>query len=179
MGNWAHWPPTLWCLWTTAAAVSDCAHALGMNDIPPLTHPDDMPPVHTQADLWRHWRALMGPLGFSERLLWVILLTAEGRVTPVVQQVEDLPRLPDPGLLDPLMSVIGQVCGELGEGTAAVLLSRPGGAGITPAGRTWAQQLSDAAAAADVRLWPVHLANDDELVTLSPDDLALPRAAAG
>ena len=119
------------------------------------------------------------PLGFSERLLWVILLTAEGRVTPVVLQVEDLPRLPDPGLLDPLMSVIGQVCGELGEGTAAVLLSRPGGAGITPAERTWAQQLSDAAAAADVRLWPVHLANDDELVTLSPDDLALPRAAAG
>ncbi len=149
------------------------------DDIPPLRRPEDMPLVHNPADLWRHWRALMGPLGFSERLLWVIFFTADRQVTPVLQQIDDLPELPDQELLDSLMHILDEVCADLGGSSAAVLLSRPGRAGITPAERTWAQQLTDAATAAGVRLWPVHVANDDELATVTPDDLAVPSAATG
>ena len=31
------------------------------------------PPVRSQAELERHWRMLMGPLGFSACLLWIIV----------------------------------------------------------------------------------------------------------
>ncbi len=149
------------------------------DDIPPLRRPEDTPPIRTQADLWRHWRSLMGPLGFSERLLWILFLQADGRVTPVLQQICDLPTLPEPRLVDSLMQILQRVCEDLGNGSVAVLLSRPGPAGITAAERTWARRLSDAGTAGGVALWPVHLANDHELVVVSPDDLALPRAATG
>ncbi|MBA2529495.1 MAG: hypothetical protein H0V19_05955 [Euzebyales bacterium] len=147
--------------------------------LPPLRRPEDTPPIRTQADLERHWRTLMGPLGFSERLLWVLLLAADGRVTPVLQQIGDLPQLPDVPMVDALMRVFRQICDELGNGSVAVLLSRPGRAGITPAERTWARRLTDAAAASGVRLWPVHVANDDELAPVTPNDLTVPRTAAG
>ncbi len=115
------------------------------DDIPPLRRPEDMPPVGTQADLWRHWRALMDPLGFSERLLWITFFTADGRATPVLQQVSDLPRTPEPAMLDSLMFVLREVCDGLGDGSAALLISRPGRSGITAAERTWAQRLTEAA----------------------------------
>ncbi len=149
------------------------------DDIPPLLRPEDMPPVRTQADLWRHWRALMGPLGFTERLLWILFIDADGYVAPTVQQVAELPRVPEPDMVDSLMWILREVCADLGPGSAALLLSRPGRAGITSDERVWAQRLADVAAVAGVRLWPVHLANDQRLVPVTPDDLATPRAAVG
>ncbi len=149
------------------------------DDIPSLRRPENMPPIRTQADLWRHWRAMMGPLGFSERLLWVLFVDSDGRVTPMVEQFSDLPRLPDRPLVDSLMQICARVCADCGLDSVAMLLSRPGRAGITSAERTWAQRLTEAAAPAGVRMWPVHLANDHALVTVTPDDLASPRTAAG
>ena len=52
--------------------------------IPPLLSPDQMPPIRSQDDLHRHWRALMGPLGFSGRQLWLNVLGADRRPTPVL-----------------------------------------------------------------------------------------------
>jgi hypothetical protein len=40
--------------------------------IPPIETATD--PVHSAADLRQRWRALMGPLGFEERLLWFGLI---------------------------------------------------------------------------------------------------------
>ncbi|CAN5858871.1 hypothetical protein BH20ACT6_BH20ACT6_21440 [soil metagenome] len=148
------------------------------DDIPPLTRPEDMPPIRTQADLWRHWRALMGPLGFSERLLWLCFMAADGRIAPVLPQINDVPRLPDESLVDSLMQICRRVCDDFGVDSVSVLLSRPGPAGITAGEVTWAQRLGDAAAAAGVTMWPMHVANDHELVTVTPDDLAMPRATS-
>ncbi len=36
----------------------------------------------------------MGPLGFSERLMWMQFLEPYGRATPVLSQITDLPRVP-------------------------------------------------------------------------------------
>lgn len=146
-------------------------------DIPPLGRPEDMPPVRSQADLWRHWRALMGPLGFSGRLLWLLFLRPDGRVTPFLPTVDELPVLPDRKLLDSLMSICQKVCAELDGGSVAVLLSRPGARGITAADRAWASGLTRAANNAAVAMWPVHVADDRELVVLTPDDLASTAAA--
>lgn len=149
------------------------------NDIPPLARPEDMPPIRAQTDVWRHWRALMGPLGFSERLLWLAFFAADGSVTPALPQITELPELPDAPLIGSLMEIRQRLCDDLDGGSVARLLSRPGRPGITAAERTWSQQLSDAATSAGVRMWPVHVANDHELVTVTPNDLAEPRAASG
>ena len=50
---------------------------------------------------------------------------------------------------------------------------------MTPGEISWAQQLDAAATAAGVSLWPMHVANDHELVTVTPDDLATLSVASG
>lgn len=149
------------------------------DDIPPLRRAEDRLLILTQADLWRHWRALLGPLGFSERLLWVTFIDADAGATPVLQQISELPPVPDTPLLNSLIHTLGEVCDELGGGSAAMLLSRPGRTGITAVERVWGQRLTATATESGVRLWPLHLANDGELVALTPDDLVAPRSAAG
>lgn len=121
----------------------------------------------------------MGPLGFSERLLWMQFFGPDGRMTPVLSQIADLPQAPDVQLVDNLMMICRRLCDDLAGGSVAMLLSRPGPAGITAQERLWARRLTEAAAAAEVALWPVHVANDHVLVVVPPDELVAARAAAG
>ena len=149
------------------------AHSAAMDDhIPPLTSAADVPPVRTQEDLHRLWRMLMGPLGFGGRSLWVHLLDAAGRPTPVILQVEDLPPLPDLGLHDGLRCIVDQLADGTG-GSIAFLLTRPGRDGITVSERRWAVALTDVVRRAGLHVWPVHWANDVELGVVAPDDLAV------
>ncbi|HET6625931.1 MAG TPA: hypothetical protein VFG63_06040 [Nocardioidaceae bacterium] len=149
------------------------------DDIPPLQRPEDMPPVHSQADLHRHWRALMGPLGFTRPALWLHLLTADDRAEAMITKIDELPDRPDDRLLTNLL----WVCAELLEndvpgGKVAFLYSRPGSRLITDDDRAWARGLTSAARRAGVPCAPVHLANDEELRVFAPDDLAEPGSAA-
>jgi hypothetical protein len=143
-----------------------------MNDeIPPLRRPEDMPPVHSQADLHRLWRALMGELGFGSNQLWMVLLDADGRCTPVIQQIKEVPDVPDRRLLTGLMKLSRGLLDEVVPGgSVAFLWARPGRAGLTAADRAWAGGLSSAARGADVSCHPVHLANDQEVRAFTPDD---------
>lgn len=50
---------------------------------------------------------------------------------------------------------------------------------ITAVERVWGQRLTATATESGVRLWPLHLANDGELVAMTPDDLVALRSAAG
>lgn len=149
------------------------------DEIPPLRRAEDMAPVRSQTDLWRHWRALMGPLGFSERLLWMQFFEPDGRVTPVLTQIAELPARPDTELVDNLLSICKQVCDDLRDGSVAMLLSRPGPAGITADERAWAHRLTESAVANRVAFWPVHVVNDKALLVVPPDDLVAMEAATG
>lgn len=60
---------------------------------------------------------------------------------------------------------------RIGDGSLAILLSRPGGEPMTDDDRSWARTLSRSARARGVSLWPVHLATDAELVVFAPDDM--------
>lgn len=150
------------------------------DQIPPLLRPDQMPPVTTDADLLRFWRSLMGPLGFGARLLWIALLDDRGRVDPSITQVEDLPEVPDHrwlnGLLDTCGAMLAGATGGTG-GSAAVLLSRPGGASLTPADLSWARGLLLASVRAGVRLRALHLACDESVRVFAGDDLVASRSA--
>lgn len=152
----------------------------GMDDeIPPLLPVDQMPAIRTQHHLYLHWRALMGELGFGERLLWCSFIDAGGFMTPVLSQIADLPLLPDDRFLDNLMGIFERVLREqvIG-GSVAVLLSRPGRAYLTDSDRAWGRDLTAAAERAGVPMRPVHLANDEELRVLADDDLILPKTAS-
>ena len=119
------------------------------------------------------WRSLMGPLGFGQRLLWLQLLDADGRCTPLLLTIEELPLLPDEECFDQLVGFVRHLVElEVPGGSVAFLLSRPGRAGLSAGDLRWARGLTDAARRLGVRAWPVHLANDHELRVVTDDDLA-------
>lgn len=139
-----------------------------MTLIPPLRPTEQMPAVASLADLTYLWRALMGPLGFCRRSLWLMLLDADGQ-SGGLTWIEDVPAAAGP---ESARSVVDAVAAELGDGSLGVLFSRPGRAPMTDDDRSWARSLTPAARDRTVSLWPVHLATDAELVVFSPDDTA-------
>ena len=141
-----------------------------MDAIPPLTRPEDMPPIRSQTDLHRMWRSLMGPLGFGGRSLWIAVLDEHGRPTPRLLQVDEMPPRPDPEIQRGLVTVVSSVVENAGQ--VAFLLSRPGEDGLTDEDRAWATMLQDVERQAGAPVWPVHMANDRALVVIAPDDLA-------
>lgn len=148
------------------------------DEIPPLLPPDQMPPILTPHDMYRHWRALMGELGFSRRLLWFGLVSSDGWMAPQLNQIDDLPRRPNGVRLDNLMGICRELRDDIDEsGSVAFLLSRPGPAAITDDDRYWARELAAAAARVAVRLEPIHLATDEALRVFAADDLILPHSA--
>ena len=140
------------------------------NDIPPMRDIEDLDPIRTQADLERHWRMLMGPLGFSERLIWMQLLDRDGRCTPLITQIGELPRLPTGQDEDGLTQILEHFADD--DASMVFLLTRPGRRGMSASDLAWARMVRNAARRAGMKVWPVHRANDDELVVCSPDDLA-------
>ena len=92
--------------------------------IPPIETATD--PVHSAADLRQRWRALMGPLGFEERLLWFGLIGPDRCFTKKLSHVPIRPR-PQGRILWNLMSSLRTLLDDLGPGvTVAMLLTGPG-----------------------------------------------------
>lgn len=145
------------------------------DDIPPLLPLHEVPPLRTQADLHRQWRAMMGPLGFGGRRLWVLFLGPDERPTELLMQIDDIPDQPREGETDSLLRLCHEVRVEHRLGRVAVLLSRPGAGTVRASDRRWGRALLDSARRLDVPLAPVHLATDDAVVPLTADDLLAAR----
>ena len=139
--------------------------------IPPLTSPDDLPPLRTQEDLHEVWRMLMGPLGFGGHSLWMLVLDDDARPTSALLQIEDLPPLPTNDVARNMKQFLAHLLPHR-QGTAVFLLTRPGRTPVTAGERRWAEFLTDLVCDAKLPTWPVHRANDVELVVIAPDDLA-------
>jgi hypothetical protein len=147
------------------------------DDIPPLRPPDQMPAIRTQTDLHEHWRALMGPLGFSDRSLWVAFLAPDGVSEALLTKIEGIPPQPDRQILNNLMAVLQRVLDDVPGAGVAFLVSRPGPAHITEDDRAWGRDLTTAARGALLPCRPVHLATDEAIRVLAMDDLTDPAAA--
>jgi hypothetical protein len=141
------------------------------DDIPSLLPIHEVPPLRTQADLHRQWRAMMGTLGFSGRRLWLLFLERDDRPTELLMQIDDVPDTPRPGETDSLLRLCHEVRREHDLGRVAVLLSRPGEGAVRSSDRRWGRALLDAARDTGVPLAPIHLATDDAVVPLTGDDL--------
>jgi hypothetical protein len=133
--------------------------------IPPIETASD--PVHCAADLRQRWRALMGPLGFEERLLWFGLIGPDRCFTKKLCHVTIRPR-PQGRILWNLMSSLRTLLDDLGPGTTvAMLLTGPGRGPVSSADRVWSKTLTDMAERFAVPLEPIFRANDESLEQLS------------
>ncbi|MGK2882475.1 MAG: hypothetical protein ACSLE6_17340 [Mycobacterium sp.] len=124
-------------------------------------------PVHCADDLCQRWRALMGPLGFGERILWYGFVGPDRRLLQMLHHVPLGPR-PKPRMVDDLMTTLDYVITELDAGlSAALLLTRPGRGGVSPADKQWATLLTDAATRFDVPIEPIFRANDESVAQVA------------
>lgn len=132
--------------------------------IPPMETATD--PIHSPADLRERWRALMGPLGFGERLLWIGFVGPDRRMHKALTQMP-IGRVPDRSVVSELLSGLMAVCQESAPGsTFALLLTRPGTDGISAEDRHWSDVLIRAARDVGAPLEALFRANDDYLVAL-------------
>jgi hypothetical protein len=134
--------------------------------IPPMETATD--PAYSAADLRQRWRALMGPLGFGEQLLWFGFLGPDRRLTKELGQIAIGPR-PRARMLKHLMSALRTLLDDMASGTTvALLLTGPGLGPISPADRLWSKSLNDMAERFAVPVEPTFRANDESLLQIEP-----------
>lgn len=130
------------------------------------------PAITNQTELGEAWRHLVRPLGFHRRSLWLLLIDADDRPTPVLTEVTDLPEDVEPetmhGLAETLLHLLAQIEPA---GRWALMLSRPGAGGASDADRTWAAGLYDTCRRHGIAHDLVHLATDDAILPVPLDDV--------
>jgi hypothetical protein len=120
-----------------------------------------MPAIRTPDDLLQTWRAILGPLGFTRRSLWLLFLTDAGRPAGPLLTIDDLPDGPHDVTVDDLVAICDEILDGPGDGgSVALLVTRPGADRWHVGDRAWARFLSAVAARALGPTWPVHRAND-------------------
>jgi hypothetical protein len=135
--------------------------------IPPIETATD--PIQSTADLRQRWRALMGELGFGQRLLWVGFVARDRRLYKTMTQIP-MPPHPRRDYVDDVLIRLHWILYEFEPGTTpALLLTRPGVGGISRLDRQWATLLAEVAVAREVQLEPIFRANDESLVQIEPE----------
>jgi hypothetical protein len=133
---------------------------------PPIETATD--PIHSTADMGQRWRALMGQLGFGERLLWIGFVGSDRRMFKALSQMPLPPRPRRPILVSMMTALLEVLDGLREDTTVALLLTRPGKGPISDADRRWAVLLTDVAAELGLPIEPVFRANDEALVHVEP-----------
>jgi hypothetical protein len=111
----------------------------------------------------------MGPLGFSERLLWIGFVGPDRRMVKALSQVPLGPRPRRPIVASTLTALL-EVLEGLKDGTSvALLVTRPGKGPISDADRQWSTLLTKVATELGVPIEPVFRANDESLVLVEPE----------
>jgi hypothetical protein len=130
--------------------------------VPPIESATD--PIGSPDDLRQRWRALMCPLGFGARVLWVGFVGPDRRMIKALSDVPLGPR-PHRRRIETLLPALGEVLGGMREGTTvAFLLTRPGLGPISDADRRWSTLLAEVAADLGLPIEPIFRANDESLI---------------
>jgi hypothetical protein len=127
-------------------------------------------PIHSTADLKQRWRALMGELGFGERLLRFVFIDSDRRMVKMLSE-HPVGKYPQPAPIRQLMAALADVIGEGpddDDSTVAFLLTRPGRGPVTAADRGWCTLVTRTAAEFGVPIEPFFRANDEALVLVEP-----------
>ncbi len=124
-------------------------------------------PVRSAAELTDRWRTFLDPPTFRARSLWLTWFDADGRQSPVVVPVEDLPRSPDASSYAALRGLNGAVAESLGRGChLAMALCRPGAATVQDSDDEWVAALADVFDGLVDQTWSLHLAAGGQVLPL-------------
>jgi hypothetical protein len=130
------------------------------------------PTITNQTELGEAWRHLVRPLGFHRRSLWLLLIDADDRPTPVLTEVTDLPEQVDPESMQGLAETLTHLLEHLDPaGRWALLLSRPGTGRASETDLAWAAGLYDACRHHGIPHELLHLATDAEILPVPLDDV--------
>lgn len=135
--------------------------------------PTERQPLTDHADLFALWEGIVGEPGFARRSLWLVFLDADNRPLDVIVPIDDIPEQVDVGSVTRLLDMVRR---EIPSGAVVTMLSRPGSGRVRESDRAWARAVEDLLAHQQAH-WPVHLATDDGLRVLAPDDLMVERSA--
>jgi hypothetical protein len=134
-----------------------------------IPHPADAPPLLTGADALRRVEQLVGPAA-AVRQLWIMFVDGDGRQTPVVVPVSDLPRRPQDGPLDGLSQILAGLRDDLatdaGPGSVILTFERIGTDAVLPADREWADALTAVCGRAGIALRGLFLSSDARVRSL-------------
>lgn len=130
-------------------------------------------PLRDHADLFALWEGIVGEPGFARRSLWLVFLDDENRPFDVIVPIDDIPEEADVGAIDRMLAHLRS---GNASGAVVTMLSRPGSGRVRETDREWARGI-ESMLAEHQSYWPVHLATDDGLRVLAPDDLAPSRSA--
>jgi hypothetical protein len=142
-----------------------------LSPIPAMATATD--PIHSAADLRQRWRALVGELGFGERLLRFVFIGSDHRMIKMLSE-HPIGKTPQPAVIRHVMALLADVIGEGpddDESTVAFLLTRPGRGPVTTEDRDWCTLVTQTAAEFEVPLQPFFRANDENLVLVEPDQV--------
>jgi hypothetical protein len=91
--------------------------------------PVDLPPLTTDEEVLARVRTVVGAA--RTRQLWILFVDGDGRQSPVVVPIADVPHRPEPrglaGITRVLHGLRGELVTERGPGAVIVARERPGG----------------------------------------------------
>jgi hypothetical protein len=124
------------------------------------TTPLPSSPVLSPTELTSRWSDLLEPPVFAARSLWLAWLGSDGVMLPLLIPVEDLPRLPDPALVDGLRTAHGAVVEKTGADDLhlAMALCRPGNPAVNRTDAAWSEALRTGVGEQLSGSWSLHLA---------------------
>jgi len=111
-------------------------------------------PVRSALALTRRWLDLLQPPTFGARSLWLAWFDADGRQSPVLVPVDDLPVTPDPSMFEGLRLLNETVVSaQLGDDShLAMALCRPGEAVVSDSDDEWVDALGPDADRSGLRI---------------------------
>ena len=135
-----------------------------LSPIPPIQTAAD--PAYSSEDLRQRWRALLGPLGFEQRVLWFGLIGPDRRLTQKLSRVPIRTR-PRGRIVWNLMSALRTLLDDREPGTTVtLLLSGPGRGPVSSVDLVWSKSLTDMAERFAIPLEPIFRANDESIEPL-------------
>ncbi|MDN5861120.1 MAG: hypothetical protein L0H84_21155 [Pseudonocardia sp.] len=120
-----------------------------------MTHHTDLPPLQVDDDGLARVRELVG-CAVVDRRLWLMFFDGDGRQSPVLMPVDDMPAAPEPALTRGLGQVLGGIRDDLTTrraGSVILTMERLGPDEVLASDLAWAVALRDTCqdAGVDVR----------------------------